>query len=257
MKEIASKDGLFIENEASRCNQQDGHPVDDALLDRISSTYKPKQISDPANDNLVEIGSPFILAMPESQPRDVHLAAKRLVDIIGASMGLALFLPVLFLIAGVIRLESGGAPIFRQRRTGLNGRLFNILKFRTMHVDGSRVTRVGGFLRKTSLDELPQLWNVLVGDMSLVGPRPHVPGMLAAGKPYDGLVIGYDCRHLMRPGLTGLAQSRGLRGSTANQAKAIDRILYDVEYIRNFSIVLDAKIIVRTIANELRGGTGS
>ncbi|OQP87043.1 exopolysaccharide biosynthesis protein [Rhizobium rhizosphaerae] len=199
----------------------------------------------------------------------VQLAIKRLIDITVSLLALVFLAPVLLLVALAIKLESRGPVLFRQMRTGLNEVPFEILKFRSMYtdrgdstgvmqtVDGDpRVTRVGRFLRKTNLDELPQLINVLIGDMSLVGPRPHVPDMLAAGRVYSDLVQGYEYRHLMRPGLTGLAQARGLRGPTVQRWKAIRRIVCDVEYVRRFSLMLDLKIVLRTIANELRGGTG-
>ncbi|MFT2213833.1 sugar transferase [Rhizobium giardinii] len=199
----------------------------------------------------------------------VQLAIKRMIDIAGAFFGILVLSPVFVLIALLIKLESKGPVFFKQLRTGLNEVPFEILKFRSMYTglcdlsgvrqtidNDPRITPLGRFLRRTNLDELPQLWNVLIGDMSLVGPRPHVPDMLAAGRNYDELVQGYEYRHLMRPGLTGLAQARGLRGPTAHRWVAIRRIVCDVEYVRQFSLLLDMKIIVRTVINELKGGTG-
>ncbi|OBZ94475.1 exopolysaccharide biosynthesis protein [Pararhizobium polonicum] len=199
----------------------------------------------------------------------VQLALKRAFDIAGSFFGLLVLAPVVLLIAVLIKLESKGPVFFRQLRTGLNEAPFEILKFRSMYTDlcdwsgvrqtvdnDPRITPLGRVLRKTNLDELPQLWNVLIGDMSLVGPRPHVPDMLAAGRSYSELVQGYEYRHLMRPGLTGLAQARGLRGPTGHRWMAIRRIVCDVEYVRNFSLFLDMKIMIRTVVNELRGGTG-
>lgn len=212
----------------------------------------------------------FVISPPAGAPRRVQLAAKRAFDIAVAGTGLALLLPFLLVVAVLVRIGSDGPALFRQRRIGRGGVPFDILKFRTMYVDrcdpsglvqtvdaDSRVTGLGRILRKTNLDELPQLWNVLRGDLSLVGPRPHVPHMLAAGRPYEDLVVGYGYRHLMRPGLTGLAQCRGLRGPTDNPWKAARRIACDVEYIRTFSLALDARIIARTILNEMTGGTGT
>nr|WP_149740419.1 sugar transferase [Rhizobium sp. RU20A] len=190
-------------------------------------------------------------------------------DICGAFLGLLVLSPLLLAVAALIKLESRGPVFFRQLRTGLNEAPFEIYKFRSMYTDlcdnsgvrqtvsnDPRITRIGRVLRKTNLDELPQLWNVLVGDMSLVGPRPHVPDMLAAGVDYAELVEGYEFRHLMRPGLTGLAQARGLRGPTDHRLTAVRRVFCDVEYVRNFSVLLDIKIMFRTLVNELRGGTG-
>ncbi|WP_083637360.1 sugar transferase [Pararhizobium arenae] len=207
---------------------------------------------------------------PASAPtKSAQLVAKRVIDIIGAFGGLLVLAPLLILVAALIKIESRGPVFFRQIRTGRNDVPFEILKFRSMYTEqcdtsgvaqttdnDPRITRLGKVLRKTNLDEIPQLWNVLIGDMSLVGPRPHVPDMLAAGRNYSDLVQGYEYRHLMRPGLTGLAQARGLRGPTTHRWLAIRRIVCDVEYIRNFSLMLDIKIMIRTAINELRGGTG-
>ena len=230
----------------------------------LRTAHIPKPANDETFDQIAVIETAALPARP------IQLVLKRAVDIVVAGGALLVMLPVLLLIAAVIRIESKGSPLFRQTRIGRDNRPFSILKFRSMYVDrgdptgvtqtvdaDTRVTMTGRALRRTNLDELPQLWNVLVGDMSIVGPRPHVPGMLAAGRPYDELVIGYDHRHAMRPGLTGLAQSRGLRGPTDNRWKAIRRVVCDVEYIRSFSLALDAKIVARTIINEIKGGTGS
>jgi lipopolysaccharide/colanic/teichoic acid biosynthesis glycosyltransferase len=120
----------------------------------------------------------------------------------------------------------------------------------------ARVTRIGRILRKTSLDEIPQLFNVIKGDMSLVGPRPHVPGMLAADLPYEHLVPYYVQRHTARPGITGLAQVNGCRGSTVEPNRAISRIDYDLVYIESWSLLMDVMIIVRTIRKEFLSGSG-
>jgi lipopolysaccharide/colanic/teichoic acid biosynthesis glycosyltransferase len=120
----------------------------------------------------------------------------------------------------------------------------------------SRVTPIGKILRKTSLDEVPQLINVIKGDMSLVGPRPHVPGMLAADLPFEHLVPYYFQRHSARPGITGLAQVNGCRGSTVERSRAISRIDYDLDYIEKWSLRMDIIIIVRTIRREFLSGSG-
>ncbi|MFB2550532.1 sugar transferase [Ensifer soli] len=217
-----------------------------------------------------DIDPPVAISGPVAPPRRSALVAKRCVDIVFSCIALsALMLPMLVL-ALLVRLESRGSPIFLQERIGLGDRRFLIVKFRTMGTAGcdpsgvaqavagdARVTRLGRVLRRTNLDELPQLWNVLVGDMSLVGPRPHVPGMLADGKPYPEVVAGYGLRHRMRPGMTGLAQCHGLRGPTDDRSRALRRIACDVAYIRNFSLLLDLKIMVRTLVTEIRGGTGT
>jgi lipopolysaccharide/colanic/teichoic acid biosynthesis glycosyltransferase len=201
--------------------------------------------------------------------RRLELASKRCFDVIVASALGLLFAPGLLVIAAAIKASSPGPIIFRQERYGLSGRTFEIWKFRTMFVEASdpsgttqtregdpRVTPVGRLLRRSSLDELPQLWNVIRGDMSLVGPRPHVPGMLAGGKLYEELVPYYFERHRMRVGITGLAQVNGLRGSTLDPARAKARVDQDLEYIRNWSLTLDLRILWATFRQEFLTGNG-
>lgn len=202
-------------------------------------------------------------------PSRIEGAVKRGADIVVAALAIFALLPAFVLVALAIKLTSPGAVLFRQVREGRQGRLIRVFKFRTMCVDqedasgihqtihaDARTTPVGRFLRAASIDELPQLLNVILGDMSLVGPRPHVPGMLAAGRPYDELVPYYHDRRLMRPGITGWAQANGLRGPTVNAAKAIARIDHDLYYIENFSLWLDFRIIVMTLRHEFLGGSG-
>lgn len=194
---------------------------------------------------------------------------KRLFDIAMASAVLLFFAPLLIVVAIAIKATSPGPVLFHQYRYGYRNRFFKIYKFRTMRSDAgdaagvkqtvkgdSRVTRVGKFLRKTSLDEIPQLFNVIKGDMSLVGPRPHVPGMLAANVPYEDLVPYYFQRHSARPGITGLAQVSGCRGSTVEPTRAISRIDYDLDYIEKWSIRMDIAILVRTVRSEFLSGSG-
>lgn len=194
---------------------------------------------------------------------------KRLADVVISGSALALLLPFFVAIAIMIVYENRGPVFFSQLRWGKGGKLIRIYKFRSMRSDmcdvtgvaqtkenDPRVTRIGAFLRKTNLDELPQLINILKGDMSLVGPRCHVPGMLAAGKLYEDLVEEYHLRHLVRPGLTGLAQVSGFRGPTDREDLARGRISHDLDYIRNFSVLTDLQIMIRTVTNEIRGGTG-
>ncbi|HEY6833508.1 MAG TPA: exopolysaccharide biosynthesis polyprenyl glycosylphosphotransferase [Pseudolabrys sp.] len=211
-------------------------------------------------------------ALDNARVREPSLSvriAKRTLDIFGSTFGLLMLAPLLIGIVIAIKLTSPGPVFFRQKRYGYHNRRFWIFKFRTMYTHlgdqsgtqqttngDSRVTTVGRFLRKTSLDELPQLINVLKGDMSLVGPRPHVPGMLAGGMLYEELVPYYFQRHNMRPGITGLAQVSGFRGSTSSPAPAIDRLDYDLQYIQKWSLWLDITIIVRTVAKEFFSGSG-
>lgn len=209
-------------------------------------------------------------ALPASSPaRTAALVIKRILDLVLASLGLLTLWPLLLLIAVSIKMTSKGPLLFGQLRTGLDGKPFTILKFRTMHLeqcdhtgltqttpDDSRVTPLGRFMRRMSLDELPQLLNVLAGDMSIVGPRPHPLRMLAAGVEYERLVPYYEMRHVLRPGITGWAQANGLRGPTTDEQAARARIDNDIAYIQNFSIWLDLKTIWLTVKRELLRGTG-
>jgi Undecaprenyl-phosphate glucose phosphotransferase len=182
--------------------------------------------------------------------------AKRCFDIIGATSALLLFSPLMLLTALLIRLDSEGPALFFQTRNGFNGRAFRIVKFRTMHVleDGStirqatradpRVTRLGGWLRSTNIDELPQLFNVLYGDMSLVGPRPHA---VAHNSQYEKLIADYAFRNHVKPGITGWAQVNGYRGETRTTDLMTKRVELDRWYISNWSLWLDIVIMFRTL----------
>ncbi len=173
-----------------------------------------------------------------------------------ASAGLVLLSPVLAVLALAVRVSSKGPVLFRQRRMGRNGRPFEILKFRSMRpgiagpaVTGSedgRITAVGRLLRKTKLDELPQLWNVLVGDMSLVGPRPERPYFV---EQFEQTVPRYFERHREKAGMTGWAQVNGLRGNTSIE----ERTAYDLWYVENWTLWLDIKILLKTLAVPFKG----
>jgi lipopolysaccharide/colanic/teichoic acid biosynthesis glycosyltransferase len=191
--------------------------------------------------------------------------AKRIFDIALALWFLVLTGVPMVLIAIAIRLTSKGPALFKQQRIGLHGKPFVMLKFRTMRVapgtPGScpqatrhdpRVTRAGALLRHTSCDELPQLLNVLVGTMSLVGPRPHAPGTCVGSRPFESISHRYPDRHCAQPGMTGLAQIRGWRGETDTEVKFLHRLDSDLEYIATWSLAGDLRIILRTIATVLR-----
>lgn len=193
---------------------------------------------------------------PAPAPAVATSRRKRAFDITVAAFVLLLFLPLLLTVAAAVRLESRGPALFRQRRTGLNGRIFTVLKFRTMTVteDGetvrqatrgdARVTPLGAILRKFSLDELPQLINVLRGDMSLIGPRPHA---LAHDEAWSQAVPDYAARFRARPGLTGYAAVCGFRGEVKELQAIVDRVQSDNEYIDTWTFLLDMRIIWRTL----------
>jgi Undecaprenyl-phosphate glucose phosphotransferase len=217
-----------------------------------------------ADYGMASVGGLRMIQLADRPVSDITSAVKRAQDLLLGGMCLALIALPMALIALAIRLDGPGPILFRQRRTGFNNRDFEILKFRTMHpeatdlrADGdagprqacrgdARITRVGAILRRTSLDELPQLFNVLRGEMSVVGPRPHAPGTRAAGRPFEQVIACYAARHRVRPGLTGLAQVRGLRGETDTEAKLVGRVESDLEYIENWSVWLDLLILFRT-----------
>jgi Undecaprenyl-phosphate glucose phosphotransferase len=183
-------------------------------------------------------------------------AAKRAFDIAAATAGLLAIAPLLLAISFAVWIESPGPVLFRQTRGGFNGRAFHILKFRTMRVmeDGPtiiqatsndhRLTRIGRWLRRSSMDELPQLINVLRGDMSLVGPRPHA---LAHDVQYSRLISNYPYRHHVRPGITGWAQVNGFRGETPTVDKMRQRVELDLWYATNWSFWLDLRILFWTV----------
>jgi Undecaprenyl-phosphate glucose phosphotransferase len=191
---------------------------------------------------------------------DVAVVIKWLEDKIITLLCLIAVLPIMALIALSIKLDSRGPVLFRQKRIGINNQTFNLLKFRSMYVEQAdplgnqltrpgdpRITRVGRFLRRTSLDELPQLINVLLGDMSLVGPRPHALAASAAGVSYAHAVGDYWIRHRMKPGITGWAQVNGWRGETTRIEQIRRRVEHDVYYIENWSPAFDFIILARTI----------
>lgn len=186
--------------------------------------------------------------------RKLNLAIKRAIDILGSGIGLIVISPLLLVIAIIIKITAPGPVFFMQERLGYKGKVFKIIKFRTMVVNAehmgtglkvkddtdNRITPIGHFLRKTSIDELPQLINVLKGDMSLVGPRP--PVTYHPYKGYEGYSDFSKRRFDMRPGMTGLAQAR-----VRNSATWDERIVYDVEYVDNFSVLFDIRIILETV----------
>lgn len=212
----------------------------------------------------------MLSGLTDKSAKALESRAKRWLDLIGSLLLLILLGPTLLVIALAIKITAPGPVLFRQQRYGIGRTQFQILKFRTMHIvycdqsgvkqicsGDARVTRLGRMLRRSSLDELPQLINVLRGDMSLVGPRPHVPGMLAGGKLYEELVPEYFERLEVKPGITGLAQVSGLRGSTEDPLAARARISADLYYIRHWSFWLDAKILVKTSVTEFLTGHGT
>jgi undecaprenyl-phosphate galactose phosphotransferase/putative colanic acid biosynthesis UDP-glucose lipid carrier transferase len=206
-------------------------------------------------------GQSLTLEIQRAPLTSMERAAKRTMDVVCSAIGILLLAPLFVLIAILIKLDTKGPAIFRQRRNGFNSKQFVIFKFRSMTVqeDGEtiaqarrndrRVTRVGQFLRQSSMDELPQLFNVLKGDMSLVGPRPHA---LAHDNEYKVLIAKYACRHHVKPGITGWAQVSGLRGETGRLEQMIDRVKMDLWYVNHWSIALDLTILARTCFEILR-----
>lgn len=185
---------------------------------------------------------------------------KRAFDMTAAAVGLLVLSPVLIVVALLIKLEDGGPVLFVQRRLGRGNQFFEMLKFRSMREekldhdgdrstarDDDRITRIGAFIRRTSIDELPQLINVLRGEMSIVGPRPHALGSRANNKFFWEVDRKYWQRHCLKPGLTGLAQVRGHRGATEIEKDLTDRLQSDLEYIANWSLLRDIEIVLKTV----------
>ncbi|SFU66705.1 undecaprenyl-phosphate glucose phosphotransferase [Pseudoduganella namucuonensis] len=230
----------------------------DELQDTTASVYFLPDIYvfDLMQARFDNVGGMPVIAICESPFTGFNSLVKRSSDIVLAGLISLLLLPVMAVIAAAVKLDSPGPAIFRQRRYGLYGEEIIVYKFRSMTVaeDGAkvvqarkndqRVTKIGAFLRKTSLDELPQFINVLQGRMSIVGPRPHA---VAHNEQYRKLIKGYMLRHKVKPGITGWAQVNGLRGETETLDKMEARIRYDLDYLRNWSLWLDLWIIVRTL----------
>jgi putative colanic acid biosynthesis UDP-glucose lipid carrier transferase len=235
----------------------------DRLADTTASVYLVPNLEafDVLYSRWGAVGGHTVVSVFETPIFGIDGYLKRGMDILLSSIGLAVAAPLLFLIALAIRLTSEGPVFFRQRRYGLDGQEFLVWKFRTMSTmeDGRvvkqatkndpRVTPVGRLLRRTSLDELPQLFNVLGGSMSLVGPRPYAT---AHNEHFRSLIRGYMLRHKVRPGITGLAQVLGSRLETDTTEKMAARIELDHRYIRDWSLWLDLKIMLKTIAVVLR-----
>jgi len=228
------------------------------LRDTTASIYFVPDIfvSDLIQARVDSIGGLPVVAVCESPFYGFNGMVKRMSDIVLASVILVLIAPLLLAIAIGVKLSSSGPILFKQRRYGLDGRKIVVYKFRSMTVaeDGdlvrqatrndSRITRFGAFLRRTSLDELPQFINVLQGRMSVVGPRPHA---VAHNELYRKLIRGYMIRHKVRPGITGLAQVNGFRGETETVEKMKGRIDMDLTYLRNWALLLDLQIILKTV----------
>ncbi len=230
----------------------------DELHDTTASIYFVPDIFlfDLIQARMDTIGGIPVVAACETPFYGISGLIKRATDIILASVILALILPLMLVIAIGVKMSSPGPVLFKQRRYGLDGKEIVVYKFRTMNVledgnvikqatrDDRRVTRFGAFLRQRSLDELPQFFNVLQGNMSVVGPRPHA---VAHNEMYRRLIKGYMIRHKVKPGITGLAQVNGLRGETDTLEKMQLRIEHDLDYLRHWSLQLDLQIVVKTI----------
>lgn len=215
------------------------------------------------NAQFVEVAGFPVLQVAESPFFGADGLLKAIFDRSFAALALLMLLPAFAIIAILIKRDSPGPVFFKQKRYGLNGKRFFVYKFRSMTVgddlsrqqqqatqDDDRITRIGRFMRKASIDELPQFWNVMRGEMSVVGPRPH---SISHNEQYRKEVRRYMVRHKVKPGVTGWAQVNGLRGETAQLERMAERIEYDLDYIRNWSPWLDLKIIFLTVWTIARG----
>lgn len=232
--------------------------------DHVAKFYYVPRISRYINRSflLQSLGTSAVLAThPTPLSSRLNSVMKRTFDIAVSATALILSPIIVIPVAVAIKISSPGPVFFRQKRTGLGGKIFTCYKFRTMCVnsdsdtvqaaaDDPRKTYVGDFLRRNSIDELPQLLNVLLGDMSIVGPRPH---MLKITEDYTKLIDMYMVRHIVKPGITGWAQVNGYRGSTPHLWQMAGRVERDVWYIENWSFMLDLKIIAMTVVNLFRG----
>lgn len=235
------------------------HPFPVSLRVLSPDGYENFQVLD--SRRYGEIGTFRVMDKPLDE---VAAVVKRVEDLVIAALCVLFFLPLMLVIALAIQLDSRGPVLFRQKRLGANNLPFDLLKFRSMFVDQTdpaghqltragdpRITRVGRFLRVTSMDELPQLINVLRGEMSLVGPRPHALAASAAGIAYARAINEYPIRHRVKPGITGWAQVNGWRGETTTIEQIRRRVEHDLYYIENWSLTLDLLILGRTIFTVL------
>jgi len=221
----------------------------------MASRSHQRALSVPIQEHTTHLATFGDLRLWAPSRAHVALDSKRALDIVASLVGIVLLLPLFALISLAIVLDSKGPVLFCQRRHGRDGTVFGILKFRSMRVleddaavvqatkNDARVTRVGAFLRKTSLDELPQLFNVLSGEMSLVGPRPHA---IAHDEYYGARIKAYDQRQRVKPGITGWAQVNGARGETPELADMEKRIALDAWYVAHHGLALDLLILART-----------
>jgi len=241
---------------------RDSHKIEGLYLDLINKNIDVQWAPDIfgmmlVNHNMKEIGGIPLLALSEAPIIGAYAFAKSLFDKIVATVALIVFSPVMIATAIAISATSPGPVLFKQKRTGWGGKVFEIWKFRSMHVqeeegetlkqatqNDPRVTFVGRFIRRASIDELPQLFNVLQGSMSLVGPRPHA---VQHDDHFSKKIEAYFARHMIKPGITGLAQVNGFRGETETVEKMKGRFDYDLHYINNWSIALDMRILVKTV----------
>jgi putative colanic acid biosynthesis UDP-glucose lipid carrier transferase len=236
----------------------------DLVNENIDIHWIPNVFSlDLINHSVKEIAGLPLLTLSESPLIGNYRLFKEIEDRIMAVVALVALCPLLVITALLIKIDSPGPVIFRQQRTGWNGKNFHIYKFRSMQIhntedgqlkqasaDDERFTRVGRFIRKTSIDELPQLFNVLRGEMSMVGPRPHA---IEHNSEYAKRINTYMTRHRIKPGITGLAQVNGFRGETDTLEKMKSRVEYDMQYINNWSFWLDIKILLKTLPALIRG----
>lgn len=243
----------------------------DGMLERLQGFAADLLVPLESNDLRTSFASTITIAgmrslcMAHRPLKGSQGVLKAIEDKVVAVIGLTLTAPILLAAAAAIRLTSPGPILFRQRRVGFNNQTFDVFKFRTMTVDPNddgtrgtpkdnpRITKIGAFLRRSSIDELPQLFNVLRGDMSVVGPRPHVPNMLVGNNTYLEAVRQYAFRCRVKPGVTGLAQINGARGGIHTVEKARKAVEFDIAYIENWSLWLDIKIMAKTVIVGLFG----
>lgn len=263
--EVSNLRSILRDNAISRVYialpAQETDQIEELYVDLLDSNVDVVWVPDFADLKLLNHSIQNLVGMPAIHLNESPLTSypgaaflKSLMDRACALLGVATLAPVLLACAIAVKLSSPGPILFRQKRHGWNGNIIKVLKFRSMKVhsdaqvkqaqkDDPRITRVGHFLRRSSLDELPQLFNVIKGDMSLVGPRPHA---VAHNDYYSDKIIAYMARHRIKPGITGLAQISGYRGETETLEKMQKRVELDLDYINHWSLWLDVKILIKT-----------